>query len=120
MEKSLLIPIALQALLSFFLLFRPSLPRALRLLLIAYCGGLVWFWYAEIHAAVLTLLDGNWFPVIKDTLTTAAVALIWLWPFLLAVTVYLSNDYDARLVLLVLAGFTAIVWIGNFIMRMEP
>lgn len=109
MGAGLLFPLVLALLLAFFILYRSSIHRIVRISMVMIIIGLLVFWWPEVYTEAITISTGKWKPVLFSTIVSAANALPWIWPIALIIIFYSANDHDARIFLLILITFSLLV-----------
>lgn len=115
MEKGIFLPVSLQVLLGFLLLFRTSLPWYLRVLVFLYSAFGLWFWYPELYQSMVDFTKENIVPYLKQNLAVLYTALLWLWPTSLLYIAYMASDKDAKITLYILFGLTLIAQVHWFL-----
>jgi hypothetical protein len=98
-----------------FLWFRPRIEIFWKLIATILFIFYVWFFYDEISKGFVTL-KADWYPVVitflKELMVLVFVNLFFLWPVVLVVIFYKSDDIGAEKLLKFMCVFTVIIWIA--------
>jgi len=97
-----------------FLWYRPRIEIFWKIIATILFAFYVWFFHEEITRG-FAAIKADWFVIIlsflKDLLSLAFVSLFLLWPLLLMVIFYKSDDISAENLLKVICIITVVVWI---------
>lgn len=98
-----------------FLWFRPRIEIFWKIIATLIFLFYVWFFYAEISKG-FAMIKADWLAVFipfgRDLLSLAFISLFLLWPVLLFVIFYKSDDIGAETLLKLLCFITVIIWIA--------